>query len=153
MLESCEMECQRIEGDVRVSRNKSEVYFSNLSTQLPEFAHDCEDLAKSKASQMRNNEFLLEIKTVPSQYIEFVNFLFVGKKQFEDRIFPASASSIIWGGGQAENDWARLSDMNEEIARIYRGISSAGKTRVIEILDVIELNFPDCFQEIRPIYI
>jgi hypothetical protein len=106
------MQCQRIEAETRASRNKSEVYFSSLAAELPEYGQEGEDLAKSKASQMRNNEFLLEINAVPSHYIQFVNFLFTAKKTFDDRIFPASASSIIWGGSPAENDWARLADMN-----------------------------------------
>jgi hypothetical protein len=93
---------------------------------------------KSKASVLRNNEFLQEIKSVPSHYVEFVNYLFVEKKKFEDKIFPASASSIIWGGGQPENDWARLSDMSEEVANIYKGIGNSSKTKIIEILSVME---------------
>lgn len=68
-------------------------------------------------------------------------------------MFPASATSIIWGGSHSENDWARLSDMNEEIARIYRDISSQGKTPIIEILEIMELHFPGCFHDIKPIYI
>lgn len=37
---------------------------------------------KSKASLLRNNEFLIELKTVPSQYVEYANYLFVEKKKF-----------------------------------------------------------------------
>lgn len=39
MLESCEMECQKIGIETRI-RNRSEVYFSNMGAQLPEFAHN-----------------------------------------------------------------------------------------------------------------
>jgi hypothetical protein len=84
-----------------------------MGAHLPHFTHnELEDLKRSKASVLRNNEFLLELNTIPSQYAEFVNHLFINKLKFEDKVFPANASSIIWGGGEAENDWARISDMD-----------------------------------------
>lgn len=82
MLESCEMQCQNINPNNKL-KNKSEIYFNNMAAELPEFTHsDPQDLMKSKASLLRNNEFLIELKTVPSQYIEYANHLFVEKKKF-----------------------------------------------------------------------
>jgi hypothetical protein len=55
MLESCEMECQRIGGQTKI-RNRSEVYFSNMGAQLPEFTHnESENWMKSRSSVHRNN--------------------------------------------------------------------------------------------------
>lgn len=82
MLESCEMQCQKINPNNKI-KNKSEIYFNNMGAELPEFTHgDPQDLMKSKASLLRNNEFLIELKMVPSHYVEFVNYLFVEKKKF-----------------------------------------------------------------------
>lgn len=59
MLEGCEMECQKI-GIQQKQRSRSDVYFSNMGAQLPEFTYDeAAHLRRSKATVVKNNEFLM----------------------------------------------------------------------------------------------